>query len=129
MVIPYTQVCDIHIYTICISSVCHSLSHIRLCDPMDYSPPGSSFHGILQARILERVAISSSRGSSRHRDRLGLPHRRQILYRLIHQGSPYIYSFIIEFFFGCAGSWLWYVGSSFLTRAQIHSSCTGSAES
>ena len=38
-----------------------------LCDPMDYSPPGSSVHGILQARILEWVAISFSRGSSQHR--------------------------------------------------------------
>ena len=36
-----------------------------LCDPMDCSPPGSSVHEILQARILEWVAISSSRGSSR----------------------------------------------------------------
>ena len=35
-----------------------------LCDPMDSNPPGSSVHGILQARILEGVAISSSRGSS-----------------------------------------------------------------
>ena len=35
-----------------------------LCDLMDYSPPGSSLHGILQARILEWVAISFSRGSS-----------------------------------------------------------------
>ena len=35
-----------------------------LCDPMDYSLPGSSVHGILQARILEWVAMSSSRGSS-----------------------------------------------------------------
>ena len=34
-----------------------------------YSPPGSSVHGILQARILEWVAISFSRGSSRPRDR------------------------------------------------------------
>ena len=33
-----------------------------LCDSMDYSPPGSSVHGILQARILEWVAMSSSRG-------------------------------------------------------------------
>ena len=33
-----------------------------LCDPVDYSPPGSSIHGILQARILEQVAISFSRG-------------------------------------------------------------------
>ena len=35
-----------------------------LCDPMDWSPPGSSVHGILQARILEWVAMPSSRGSS-----------------------------------------------------------------
>ena len=39
-----------------------------LCDSMDCSPPGSSVHGILQARILEWVAISSSRGTSRYRD-------------------------------------------------------------
>ena len=39
-----------------------------LCDPMDCSPPGSSVHGILQARVLEWVAISFSRGSSRPRD-------------------------------------------------------------
>ena len=42
---------------------------LTLCDPMDCSPPGSSVHGILQARILERVVISFSRGSSRPRDR------------------------------------------------------------
>ena len=45
----------------------------RLCpslrDPMDCSPPGSSVHGIFQARVLEWVAISFSRGSSRPRDR------------------------------------------------------------
>ena len=35
-----------------------------LCDPMDCSPPGSSIHGIFQARVLEWVAISFSRGSS-----------------------------------------------------------------
>ena len=40
-----------------------------LCDPMDCSPPGSSIHGILQARILEWVAISFSRGTSQPRDR------------------------------------------------------------
>ena len=33
-----------------------------LCDPMDCSPPGSAVHGILQARILEWIAISFSRG-------------------------------------------------------------------
>ena len=39
-----------------------------LCDPVDCSPSGSSVHGILQARILEWVAISFSRGSSRPRN-------------------------------------------------------------
>ena len=44
-------------------------SCLTLCDPIDYSPPGSSVHGILPARILKWVAISSSRGSSQPRDR------------------------------------------------------------
>ena len=39
-----------------------------VCDPMDCNPPGSSVHGILQARILEWVAISFSRGSFQLRD-------------------------------------------------------------
>ena len=43
-------------------------SCLTLCDPMDCSPPGSSLHGILQARILEWVAIPFSRGSSQPRD-------------------------------------------------------------
>ena len=46
-----------------------SLSRVQLCDPVDCSPPSSSIHGILKARILEWVAISFSRGSSRPRDR------------------------------------------------------------
>ena len=41
---------------------------LTLCDSIDYSPPGFSAHGILQARILEWVAISFSRGSSQSRD-------------------------------------------------------------
>ena len=39
-----------------------------LCDPMDCSPPDSSILGVLQARVLEWVAVPSSRGSSQHRD-------------------------------------------------------------
>ena len=39
-------------------------SCLTLCNPMDYSLPDSSVHGILQLRILEWVAISSSRESS-----------------------------------------------------------------
>jgi len=45
-----------------------------LCDPVDCSPPGSSVHGILQARILEWVAISFYRGSSQSRDRTQVSH-------------------------------------------------------
>ena len=48
--------------------VCEVLSHVRLCDPVDCSPPGSSVHGILQARILEWIAISFSRASSQPRN-------------------------------------------------------------
>ena len=44
-------------------------SRVQLCDPMDGSPPGSPVSGISQVRILERVVISSSRGSFRPRDR------------------------------------------------------------
>ena len=40
----------------------YTQSCLTLYDPMDYSPPGSSAHGIFQARILEWIAISSSRG-------------------------------------------------------------------
>ena len=41
---------------------------LTLCNPVDCSPPGSSVHGILQARVLEWVAMPSSRGSSQPRD-------------------------------------------------------------
>ena len=55
-----------------------------LCNPMDWSPPGSSIHGILQARILEWVVISSSRGSSQPRGRTHISciscNGRQVLY-------------------------------------------------
>ena len=49
-------------------------SCLTLCDPVDYSLPGSSIQGTLQARILERVAISFSRGSSRPRDQTQVSH-------------------------------------------------------
>ena len=51
------------------------LSHfccVWLCAPMDCSPPGSSVQRVLQARILEWVAMSSSRGSSQPRDRTNI---------------------------------------------------------
>ena len=54
-------------YTTSLCAKSHQ-SCLTLCDPMDYSPPGSSFHGILQARILGWVAMPPSRRSSRPRD-------------------------------------------------------------
>ena len=59
-----------------------------LCNPMDYSLPGFSVHGTLQARILEWVAISFSRGVFQiQTTNLGLLHCRQTLYHLSHQGA------------------------------------------
>ena len=49
-------------------------SRPTLCDPMDCSLSGSSVYGILQARILEWVAISFSRGSSQPRDQTQVSH-------------------------------------------------------
>ena len=52
---------------LCIIYMCvclHVQSCLTLCDPMDWSLPGSSVHGTLQARKLEQFAISSFRGSS-----------------------------------------------------------------
>ena len=61
----------------------------NLCDPMGCSPPGSSVHGIFQARVLEWVAIFFSRGSSQPRDRTRNSHTAgRHFNRLNHQGSP-----------------------------------------
>ena len=59
----------LHTHSVAPVNLWSSLSHVRLWDPMDYSLPCSSIRGILQARILERVAISFSRRSSQPRDR------------------------------------------------------------
>ena len=65
---------------------------LTLCDPMDYCPPGSSVHGISQARKLEWVAISSSKGSYRPRDWTGVSCifciGRQIFYRWATWEAP-----------------------------------------
>ena len=63
-----------------------------LCDPMDYSPPGSSVHGILQVRILEWVDIPSSRGSSQLRNQTHVTScllHGQAALPLAPMGSPY----------------------------------------
>ena len=67
-------------------SMCAKLlqSCLTLCDPMDCNPPGSSVHGILQARRLEWAAVPFSRGSSQPRDRSHVSYvscmGRQVLY-------------------------------------------------
>ena len=55
---------------VCVCVCTKSLqSCLTLCDPRDCSPPGSSVHGIFQARILEWIAVPCFRGSSQPRDR------------------------------------------------------------
>ena len=57
-------------FLLLISRIRGSGNHVWLRDPMDCSPSGCSYHGISQARILEWVAVSSSRGSSLPRDQI-----------------------------------------------------------
>ena len=54
----------------CIDFMCAQLLQLcpTLCDPIDYSLPGSSVHGIFCARVLEWLAMPFIRGSSRLRD-------------------------------------------------------------
>ena len=64
---------------------------------MDCSLPGSSVHGIFQARILEWIAVCFSRGIfSTQGSNPGLPHCRQILYQLSYQGSPRILEWVAD---------------------------------
>ena len=63
--------------------------YLTLCNPMDCSLPGSSVHGISQARILEWVVILSQGIFPTQGSNLGLLHCRQIHYCVSHHGSPY----------------------------------------
>ena len=62
------QDCDVDHVLCLVAQLC-----LMLCDPRDCSPPGSSVHGIYQARILEWVVMPFSRGSSQPRDRTCVP--------------------------------------------------------
>ena len=80
-------------------SVSHSVVSDSLWPGLDYSPPGSSVHGILQARILEWVAIPLSRGIfPTQGSNPGLWHCRQILYCLSHQGNSRILEWVAYLF-------------------------------
>ena len=69
-----------------------SVSHSVMSSPVDCSLPGFSIHGILQARILECVAMLSPMGSSQLRDQTEVSNiscvDKKVLYLLSHQGSP-----------------------------------------
>ena len=69
--------------------------YLTLCDPMDYSPPGSSVHGIPQARVLEWLAISSSRGPFRPRGQTCVSsvylHSQEASLLLAPPGKPTVY--------------------------------------
>ena len=73
----------------CVCGMLVTQSCPTLCDSMNCSPPDSSVHGILQARMLEGVAIFFSRGSSWTVTE-PRPPARQADSLLSHQGSPYI---------------------------------------
>ena len=67
--------------------------HLTLCDPRDCGPPGSSVHGILQAGMLEWVAIPSSREPSRPGDQTHVSciscTAGRFFYRGAHHGHDY----------------------------------------
>ena len=91
---------DIYIYLIkcCWWRFSHQVTSSS-CDPLDCSAPGSSVHGILQARILQWVAVFSSRGSSRPRDQTCVSCisciGRQILYHCTTWEAP-VHGYMIQ---------------------------------
>ena len=87
-----------NVFILCCTRACvHSKSLqscLTLCDCMDYSLPGSSVYWILQARILEGVAMSFSRISSRPRDQTQVSYvfciAQWALHHWHHLGSPHV---------------------------------------
>ena len=82
---PYTWQAYLLVMCVCVCvcvCVLVALLCLTLCDPMDCSLPGSSVHGILQARILEWVAIPFSKGIfPTQGSNSGILHCRQFLYQ------------------------------------------------
>ena len=78
-------------FTVCMHAKSLQLC-LTLCNPLDNNPPGSSVHVILQAKILEWVAMPSSRGSSQPKDWACISYvsctGRWVLYLMCHLGSP-----------------------------------------
>ena len=71
-------------------------SSLILFDPIDYSPSGSSVLGILQARILEWVAMPSSRGSSQPRDQAHVSYVAARFFISESPGNPTAHSLLLK---------------------------------
>ena len=86
-----TKSLKLHLWVMYVYTLSH-FSCVQLCNPMGYSLPSSSVHGILQARILEWVAMPFSRGSSRPRDQTHIFYVscivRRVLYHWDYLESP-----------------------------------------
>ena len=82
-------------------SMLNCFSCLKLCDLMDCSPPGFSVHGILQARILEWVAMTFSKGSSWPRDWT----------HISYISCPWL-SLFFSSIFQASFKWKWYLGTT-----------------
>ena len=92
---------DIHCFKSLVTESC-----LTLCSPADCSPPGSSIHGILQARILECVAIPVSREASQPKDQTCIScfqHWQAGTLPQSHLGSPKVYLEISKTYVNCTG--------------------------
>ena len=104
-----------------------SLSHVLFCNPMDCSPPGS-VHGIFQARIMEWVAMPSSRGSSQPRDQTQVSHTAGWFFTIWATREAYIYAYTqkdtmyTRYPRGC-GKWNGFISHTVVWT--LRSNCTG----
>ena len=82
----------------CLATACALVAQLclTLCDPTDCSPPGSPVHGILQARILECVAMPSPRGRKSRDESQDSRVAGRMLYHLSHQGSSDTTCYVIS---------------------------------
>ena len=97
---------------VCLCSVGHSC--LTLWDPMDCSPPGFSAHGIIPAKIVEWVAISSYRRSSLPRNWTLISCissvSRWILHQLSHVGKASLVARMVKNLRAMQKTWVWSLG-------------------
>ena len=110
----YSKVIQLYMYMCMCGQSCPAFGNF-----MDCSPPGSSVHGIFQARILKQLAIFYSKGSSWPKDTTHISCAscigRQILYYTAPSGKPYILMYIYIYTYSCSHSFPFYI----ITRCWI----------